>query len=434
MDNNEEKAVLSLIKYFNDEHWIIFDVGANKGTWSDILINYRDSSTQAGKYEVHMFDINPMLLTYLKVKYDYNQNITYCDRGCYKESHKELLADVFEDYHSGLSGIYSNPKWNELEKNKRTVKTITLDDYAESVHWMYRENYIVLDRVGFLSSIEQIDIVKIDVEGADLDVLYGSEQLLRQHKIRFIQIEYSEHWKLGDHTFIKMLDFLSPFGYKAWKFDGQYFVQVERESFIEDYNAQNYILSYLEIGRYHYTQLWNNEFKKNTEFLKGTVRLAIEIGCFEGLTSNYICDHLLNKNWEHGVARLICIDPLTDEYLPDADKVTNDMFVGQYDRFIRNTKDQGIELIRDKSTNEEVWGYLKQYKPDFIYIDGDHHKAAVLQDGIYSFDLLRAGGYLLFDDYDWSQETADGIEEFLAIKGDSLEILVKDYQVLVRKK
>ena len=58
-----------------------------------------------------------------------------------------------------------------------------------------------------------------------------------------------------------------------------------------------------------YTHNWNSEFKSNTNNL-GKFNLCLEIGCFEGLTSNYICDRLLNHN-----GKLICVDPLTDNYL-----------------------------------------------------------------------------------------------------------------------
>ena len=44
-----------------------------------------------------------------------------------------------------------------------------------------------------------------------------------------------------------------------------------------------------------YTYDWNNEFKKNTSGINN-LSLCLEIGCFEGLTSNYIIDNMLNEN------------------------------------------------------------------------------------------------------------------------------------------
>lgn len=72
------------------------------------------------------------------------------------------------------------------------------------------------------------------------------------------------------------------------------------------------------------------------DFLKSKIfNLCLEIGCFEGYTSNIIVEHLA----ENG--KLICIDPLKDEYLVDnltkEDKIGNETrwkyFEGQYERF-----------------------------------------------------------------------------------------------------
>jgi len=41
---------------------------------------------------------------------------------------------------------------------------------------------------------------------------------------------------------------------------------------------------------------------------------------------------------------------------------------------------------------------------DFIYIDGSHQAPDVLRDAVLSFDLLKVGGILVFDDYTWSME------------------------------
>lgn len=40
-------------------------------------------------------------------------------------------------------------------------------------------------------------------------------------------------------------------------------------------------------------------------------------------------------------------------------------------------------------------------KFDFIYVDGLHLSQDVLYDALLSFDLLKVGGILIFDDYLW---------------------------------
>jgi hypothetical protein len=51
---------------------------------------------------------------------------------------------------------------------------------------------------------------------------------------------------------------------------------------------------------------------------------------------------------------------------------------------------------------------------DFIYIDGDHSPAGVLTDAVMAWGLLRKGGVMLFDDYEYDREpTKIGIDAFL---------------------
>lgn len=196
----------------------------------------------------------------------------------------------------------------------------------------------------------------------------------------------------------------------------------------------------------NYTHDWNSEFKKNTRNL-GKFNLCLEIGCFEGLTSNYICDHLLNTN-----GKLICIDPLTDNYLNNdlkkSDIKNNETiykyFNNQYHRFISNTSHQidTNKLILKRNISSEIFPELiSEYegKFDLIYIDGDHRATYVYIDAINSFKLLAPNGIMIFDDYSWGkiyneQATSFGIDRFLLEYEGSFDLLIKTYQVVIRKK
>jgi FkbM family methyltransferase len=62
---------------------------------------------------------------------------------------------------------------HELAMHEReTVEIITLDDYAEG------------------AGLGRIDLLKIDVEGHELDVLHGATRLLAEQRIRCIQFEF----------------------------------------------------------------------------------------------------------------------------------------------------------------------------------------------------------------------------------------------------
>jgi|688.fasta_scaffold544033_2 predicted O-methyltransferase YrrM len=197
-----------------------------------------------------------------------------------------------------------------------------------------------------------------------------------------------------------------------------------------------------------YTRNWNQEFVNNTNQIKlKNQKLCLEIGSFEGLTSNYIVDNILSDD-----GKLICIDPLTDTYLVE-NLSENDIehnnngwkyFNGQYDRFIENTKNnlesKKIELYRELSS-EALPKLKEKYKDkfDFIYIDGDHRDFAVYFDAVNSFEICKPNGYILFDDYLWEDYsnhkiTKDGIDRFINEYSDKLDVVINAYQVMIRKK
>lgn len=195
----------------------------------------------------------------------------------------------------------------------------------------------------------------------------------------------------------------------------------------------------------NYTKLWNSEFLTNTKNIKN-MDLCLEIGCFEGLTSNYIIDNILNEN-----GKLICVDPLTDEYISEnpseEDKLNNqtlyDYFKNQYYRFYENTKsnmDSGKLILYRKLSSEVYEELIEKYKEsfDFIYIDGDHRADYVYLDSINCFKLCKPNGIILFDDYLWDEynnenSTKKGIDRFLNEFDGQYKILISSYQLMIQK-
>lgn len=396
---SEQRSILSKLPYFGKEP-IVFDIGSNKGEFTDLLID--------NVSEIHLFEPNEMLLTYTKVKYCDRSNVKYCNKAVTDWGNQTIDFYYFTNENNGLSSIYHNPDWDYLPMQKRKVRTTDLRKYCEE------------------NNVNEIDFIKIDVEGAEVDVINGCESLLESKSIKYIQIEYSPHYKLNNYKFIDIIKFVNAYGYQVFSTEVEG-MEMTVDNFVEDYRLENFIIKNMEI-----TENWNGEFKKNTEGMK--FDFALEIGAFEGLTTSYICDNLLNEG-----GRIIVVDPLKDKYLNDnlskEDKKMNtelkSMFKGQYGRFTRNTKGKPVELIRELS--KTGFEKLQDYKFDFIYIDGDHRKEGVYFDGVESFKLLKVGGYILFDDYEWREQTTEGINMFLNEFNEYLKIVIKGYQVMIKK-
>jgi hypothetical protein len=80
---------------------------------------------------------------------------------------------------------------------------------------------------------------------------------------------------------------------------------------------------------------------------------------------------------------------------------------------------------------------------DFIYVDGDHSAKGVLADAVMAWPLLKRPGFMIFDDYLWSEIyglhplTAPklGIDSFINTFKDEIKIceLIPLYQLVVAK-
>lgn len=102
-----------------------------------------------------------------------------------------------------------------------------------------------------------------------------------------------------------------------------------------------------------------------------------------------------------------------------------------------------IELKKFKGTSVAFFGQNNEKFFDLIYIDGNHYFDYVLVDAIKSFELLKLGGLMIFDDYLFSlkgelnvspKELVIGaVNVFLNSKIGKYEILHVSYQLIIRK-
>ena len=154
---------------------------------------------------------------------------------------------------------------------------------------------------------------------------------------------------------------------------------------------------------------------------------ALEIGCWEGRSSVFLLQSLPG-------ADLTSVDTWegSDEY-KGKDALAEK-------RFDVNVEAYKCRLQKYKGSS---YSYFKdcadQGQFDFVYIDGSHHAEDVMCDAIKSFERLKVGGVLIFDDYLWNQyrrsldNPAGAINSFLKLKKGTFEIVAVYYQVAIRK-
>lgn len=175
---------------------------------------------------------------------------------------------------------------------------------------------------------------------------------------------------------------------------------------------------------YQFTQDWFTHnipiWKRHLQEFTGIADFqVVEIGSFQGMSACWLLDNILT----HPTAKITCIDLYFQEHFKG-----NIVKTGAADRVIE-LEGYSQDLLVD--LNSEYY--------DVAYIDGCHKPTSALQDAILSWRLVKVGGLMIFDDYEFTfpdspeQDTKIGIDVFLEMFGSQLEVVHKGYQLIVKK-
>ena len=147
---------------------LIIDVGANTGQYASLALSVHPDA------KVISFEPQPAAFAKLSslaharnfkafplaVGASAGQAQIFSEQSSNASEFASLVPGVIEDIHHNVSA-------------GQTVDVITLDEFCAT------------------HEIEAIDLLKVDVEGAELEVLRGAEQLIAGGKIRMIQLEFN---------------------------------------------------------------------------------------------------------------------------------------------------------------------------------------------------------------------------------------------------
>ena len=150
----------------------------------------------------------------------------------------------------------------------------------------------------------------------------------------------------------------------------------------------------------------------------------LEIGSYEGRSTLWMLENVL----VHPTSKICCIDSFVQ--------------ADTYNTFLSNTKKHKskITLWKDYSYNVLLKLNAKHDRFDVIYIDGDHSAKGVMEDAVLSYPLLKKGGLMIFDDYQWgqalppSQRPEIAINAFIESYTDRMKIVYVGYQAILQKK
>jgi FkbM family methyltransferase len=170
--SGERWLLINVVKKMG-KNLIIFDIGANIGDYSKEIINCGVIAEKIYAFEPHpetyrrlkdnVKDTKGVVIPINVAMSDKKGQISLYDRSdvLNGSSHASLSEDIFlEVHHQGTK---------EIKTNVDTISSFCVDNQLNS-----------------------IDFLKIDVEGYELNVLHGAEQLLRTQNIRMIQFEFTQ--------------------------------------------------------------------------------------------------------------------------------------------------------------------------------------------------------------------------------------------------
>lgn len=139
---------------------LLFDVGANKGDYSEAICRIFKKD-----FKILAFEPSQSLFSTLKSKFRTNDQISIYNFG-FSDSKKRL-----ELFDSGdlFGSVYPT---NSTATKSEIIELETIDSFCS------------------IEDIKEIYYLKIDVEGAEIDVLKGAQHLISEGKIKFIQFEF----------------------------------------------------------------------------------------------------------------------------------------------------------------------------------------------------------------------------------------------------
>lgn len=131
----------------------------------------------------------------------------------------------------------------------------------------------------------------------------------------------------------------------------------------------------------------------NKRRLKNKPLDILEIGSFEGRSALFFLS-MLDK------ARLTVVDPWEPA-------IYRKEIIGTHveERFDANCVDYKERIKKIKALSTDAFNIIKKDNTrfDIIYVDGSHHADQVYVDAVSSWELLKDGGILIFDDYTWRE-------------------------------
>ena len=181
--HNMETEIVDILK--RKKKVVIFDVGCFKGVFSRKVLNL----IKQKKSTFYLFDINKNTKNYISDLISM-KNINFNEIAL---SDKNGTANYnfnrfFESSGSSLSPLFrKDSKW---VLSRKILLKILLQNTESYTQFMVKT--ITLDSFVKKNKIKSIDILKVDIDGSELEFLKGAKNTLKKNKVKLILIEIND--------------------------------------------------------------------------------------------------------------------------------------------------------------------------------------------------------------------------------------------------
>ena len=202
-----------------DKPLTFIDIGANIGSVSLVMAKMFD--------DLKIFAIEPTNYAFRKLSHNLNLN---------EELKKKVyLRQLFISNHKKPKSVWSS--WNFEKSNEKHLK------HSGTLKEIKQDSFLKLDEFIKEEKLKDIDFIKLDVDGYELDVLNSGKEFFKNNRpIIFIEIAPYLYPEFG-YTVFELINFMKKFNYDFFDEDLRRIPNIEKHvENIKDGSDRNFFL------------------------------------------------------------------------------------------------------------------------------------------------------------------------------------------------